>query len=438
MRSPTVLLQLPLYLRIAGAVLILLALVAIVAELETAETWFAADPAAAEIVAENAEEPETVYVAASPVELQLNASEAVLIDVDTDTVLYSHGSGEVRSLASLTKLVTMYVILDLVERGELSLEDRVTPVPEAYWTAMPARSSVLFLGVDQRIRIETLLLGLSIASGNDAAIALAYHVDGSVPRFAERMEEVFESLGASSYSFSEPSGIEAANRATASDFARFVSHYLRRFPDATPRFHEVPEMVFPTSDDYGGRLNPISLTHANRNLLLREYPAANGLKTGFTYSAGYSLAASAERDGRRIAAVILGVDAPNARIGSRLRTDDAVELFDYAFETYESLNPGHPELPPVKVRGGVQSTVPLAAFPPGMLIPRDSVSELSGTMQLSGDVVAPVRQGQVLGEIEYSVHGEPVAVVPVSAARDVEADRGIGPVIDRLAARAGL
>lgn len=438
MFSSPAFLRLPGSARILGAVLIQIALLAVVAELDVSRTWFASDPAATRLVDEDVEEPPAVYVAAPPVELELNASEAVLIDVDTDTVLYSHGSGEIRPLASLTKLVTMYVILDLVERGELTLDDRVVPVPQAYWTAMPARSSILFLGVDQHVRIETLLLGLSIASGNDAATALAYHVDGSVPPFAERMEGVFDALGMSSHSFSEPSGIESANRATASDFARFVSHYLRRFPEATQQFHDVPELVFPTSDDYGGRLNPVSITHSNRNRLLREYPAANGLKTGFTYSAGYNLAASAEREGRSIAAVILGVDAPNARTGSRLRTDDAIELFDYAFETYETLTPGHPELRPVNVRGGVQAAVPVVAFPPAMLLPRAAVSGLSGEVQLRDDIIAPVQQGQVLGEIEYSVHGESVVVIPVSAARAVGADRGFGPVLDRLAARAGL
>lgn len=419
----------------AGVVLVL---VIGLAQLDVSRAWFAADSESASIVTDRSFGIAPVFVPTEYNALRLHAREAVLIDVDTDTVLYSHGSGEIRSLASLTKLVTMYVVLDLVENGALSLDDRIEPVPDAFWNEMPARSSVLFLGVDQRVRIETLLLGLSIASGNDAATALAYHIDGSVPAFARRMEEALDELGLTTHSFVEPSGIDGRNRASAEDFARFVAQYLRRFPDAPERFHTVPSLVFPTLEDYAGRWNPVSVTHPNRNILIREYPDADGLKTGFTYSAGYSLAASARRGGRRVAAVVLGVDAPNARVGSRLRTDDAIALLDHAYDAYDVMTPGHPALDPVRVRGGEVSTVPVAVVPPEMILPRADVSLLSGELQLDSDIRAPVREGQIVGRIVYRLHGEDLADAPVFSQNEVRSATGILSLLDRAQAAFGL
>ncbi len=404
---------------------------------EFSRRWFSADTESVALVG-SASPPTFLYLPANPADLDLYAREAVLIDVDSNTILYSHGEGEVRSLASLTKLVTMYAILDLVENGDVSLDERVEPVPAAFWSAMPPRSSVLFLGVDQQVRIETLMLGLSIASGNDAATALAYHIDGSVPRFARRMETLLGDIGLESHSFSEPSGIEAANRATAADFARFVAHYLRRFPDAPARYHSVPSLTFPTADDYGNRWTPASIIHVNRNLLLRDYAYASGLKTGFTFSAGYNLAASAERDGRRIAAVILGVDAPNARIGSRRRTDDAITLFNHGFDSYVARTPRVPELQPVRVRGGENVEIVPQVIVPELLLPREDEAFLSSEVTVSRYVVAPVQEGQIIGEINYSVRGERVLTIPVFARDFVPAAAGPRAVVERFAARVGL
>ncbi len=417
---------------------VILLIVIGLAQMDISRVWFAADSESASIFADESFGVAPVFVPAEHDVPRLHAREAVLIDVDTGIVLYSHGSGEIRSLASLTKLVTMYVVLDLVENGTVSLDDRIEPVPEAFWNAMPARSSVLFLGVDQRVRIETLLLGLSIASGNDAATALAYHIDGSVPAFARRMEDVLDELGLTTHSFVEPSGIDRRNRAGAEDFARFVAQYLRRFPDAPDRFHTVPTLVFPTVEDYAGRWNPVSVTHHNRNLLIREYPDADGLKTGFTYSAGYSLAASARRGGRRVAAVVLGVDAPNARIGSRLRTDDAIALLDHAYDAYDVLTPGHPSLEPVRVRGGEVPTVPVSVVPPEMILPRADVSHLSGELQLDSDIRAPVRERQIVGRIVYRLYGEELAAVPVFSQNEVRASTGILSLLDRAQAALGM
>ena len=178
-------------------------------------------------------------------QLDIWAKSAILIDVSNGNVLYQKNADLIIPPASMTKLFAMYVVEEEVAAGRLSY-DQVIPLPTESWACnMPPHSSLMFLGKDQRVTLEELLLGLSICSGNDAAYALAYTVCGSMEEFVERMNRAARELGLKNTHFVESSGYSELNKTTAREMADFAGAYLRRHPESLHRFHSVLDFTYP-------------------------------------------------------------------------------------------------------------------------------------------------------------------------------------------------
>ena len=178
-------------------------------------------------------------------QLDVWAKAAILIDVSNGNILYEKNADEVIPPASMTKLFAMYVVEEEVAKGRLSYNQLVPLPPESWACNMPPHSSLMFLGKDQQVTLEELLLGLSICSGNDAAYALAYTVCGSMDEFVERMNLVAKELGLSHTHFVESSGYSEKNQTTAREMAAFAGIYLKRFPESIHRFHSVLSFTYP-------------------------------------------------------------------------------------------------------------------------------------------------------------------------------------------------
>lgn len=258
---------------------------------------------------------------------------ALLIDVSTGEEIYTENSEKIISPASLTKLITAYVVFDLLEKGDLDLHKRES-VPKAAWASQqPPRSSVMNLGPDQLVSIDELLQGLLVVSGNDAAIALALRVSGSIDKFVDRMNRTVSELGFHQMKFVDPAGIKAANKIEVREFSRFLVHYLERWPEALPRYHSLPSLLYPRRKNLLPGAEARGMVVYNTNRLVSTYSGCDGLKTGYLSSAGYHLVVTAKRGKRRLLALVLGVRASNAAQAIKLREEKAQELLDMGFNT---------------------------------------------------------------------------------------------------------
>ena len=280
------------------------------------------------------------------------AHSAALLDVTTGTVLYQKEGSQLWPPASLTKLITIFTALDAAESGDFSLHE-VQPVhPNAYHTSVPRGSSLMYLGPGQEVDGIDLLRGLAISSGNDAAVEVAMRTSGSVSVFCGQMNRVVHRLGFRQFYFEDPAGLSPANRVSAVGMARFSAALLQRWPWLTDELFSLREFTYPQPRHYPNGLQGGAIRQPNRNGLIYSYEGADGLKTGYIEESGYNLAATAERDGRRLIAVILGVQADSHHEGGRWREADAERLLDWGFREFRVVELTVPEVDPVTVWGG--------------------------------------------------------------------------------------
>jgi D-alanyl-D-alanine carboxypeptidase (penicillin-binding protein 5/6) len=277
---------------------------------------------------------------------------AVLMDAATGAVLYNKNGNDVISPASLTKLMTMHIALEEVAEGRASLNE-IVDLPRRSWAVnQPPRSSLMFLGAGQRVSLRELLLGLAVSSGNDAAVAVALRFAPDVESFAERMNREGRRLGMAGTLFVEPSGISEYNFTTAMEFASFCREYLALHPEALGDYHSVAEFAYPKAENVAEpyRTDPKTRVQRNRNILLGEVEGVDGLKTGYIDEAGYNIALTAEREGTRFVAVILG--APASPGGDHIRDEDGRTLLEWGFGSFKTLRTVSPPTEPARVWKG--------------------------------------------------------------------------------------
>jgi D-alanyl-D-alanine carboxypeptidase (penicillin-binding protein 5/6) len=328
---------------------------------------------------------------------QLPARAWVLVDADDGSVLAAHRASTSYSIASTTKLMTAYVA-----RRALDLDEQV--VAPAY-NALPAES-LLGLEAGERMRVRDLLYGMLLVSGNDAAVALADGAAGSVPAFVSRMNRTAKRLGLDDTSYANPIGLdEAGNYSSAQDLARLA--ILMRGDRLFRRIFDTPETVLQS----GVRPRDV----VNRNELLFSLPWVNGVKTGYTIDAGNVLVGSGNREGVELVSAVLGAPSESERDAA------TVELLDYGFSLYHRRSP---------VRKGEQLTsaalrwqddrLPLEATREVRLTVRRG-EEVSTRVDAPSEVEGPIDRGEPFGEATVLVDSEPVARVPLAAARSAPA-----------------
>jgi D-alanyl-D-alanine carboxypeptidase (penicillin-binding protein 5/6) len=337
-----------------------------------------------------AEEP----VAASLVLPKLDFKSHYLVDFTTDRVLAASGADVQLPPASLTKLMTAYVVFGALESGRIRLDDRAR-VSERAWRMGGTR---MFIEVNSDVRLEDLLRGLLVQSGNDAAVALAEHVAGSVDAFVAEMNAAAAALGMHGSVFRNPHGLPARGHyTTARDLALLAKAIIGEFPDFYSLYAE-------REFSYNG------IAQHNRNALLWRDPSVDGMKTGYTSSAGYCLVTSAARDGMRLIAVVLG--APSAR----LRNDGAQKLLEYGFANFETrkLYSAGQELDKSRVWGGELEYTGLGLTEDiYVTIPRGAYASLAASMDVMAELAAPLARGTRVGEVKISLAGAELVKSPV-------------------------
>jgi D-alanyl-D-alanine carboxypeptidase (penicillin-binding protein 5/6) len=338
----------------------------------------------------------------------------------TGTILYAKNMDEEIPPASLTKLMTIHLVLrEAAGRGVSLDEERELP-RESWAVNQPPRSSLMFIGPGQRASIRELLLGLAVPSGNDAAVAAALLFFPTVEDFTREMNREARALGLTKTRFTEPSGISEYNVTTAREFALFCREYLRLHPETLAELHSVREFAYPKPANVAEafRDRPHTIIQRNHNALLDRIDGVDGLKTGYIDEAGYHIALTAERGGTRFIAVVLG--APAEYGGDRIRDADGEKLLTWAFAHYKTLRPPAPVIPPARVWKGAANSLEL--FPgeaPECTALVSQGEALRWEIETRDPVIAPIAANAPLGTLVlYDTDGE-LRRIPLLAASEI-------------------
>ena len=333
---------------------------------------------------------------------EVGARAYILVDHFSGRVIAESHADDRMEPASLTKLMTSYVIFKALKEGRLKLTDPVT-ISEHAWRSEGSRT---FVQVGTQIPAEVLIKGMIIQSGNDATIALAERVGGTEPAFAQTMNEYGHRLGLKSTNFVNADGLPAANHyTTARDMATLANALLRDFPDLYPWF-SIHEYIWN------------NIKQQNRNGLLERDPSVDGMKTGHTDSAGYCLVTAAKRDGMRLVSVVLG--SPSIR--SREDASEALLNYGYNFfETAKVKSAGDTVLKPRVYKSSEEFATLGISNDIYLTIPRGQVASLKTTTRvLKEPLIAPIALHQPLGELTISdANGQVIANAPLVAFKAV-------------------
>lgn len=331
-----------------------------------------------------------------PAPPQLNADSYLLVDADSGTVLVDLEAGKRVAPASLTKLMTAYVVFHALRDDLISLEEEATVSRKAYRTP----GSRMFIEINSRVSVQDLLMGMIVQSGNDASVALAEHIAGSEEVFAEMMNRYAQELGMSGSHFQNATGLPGDNHySTARDMATLASALINDFPEYY-RWYSVREFTYN------------EITQRNRNRLLWRDPTVDGFKTGHTDAAGYCLVASAVRDDMRLISVVMG--SPSARV----RTDASQALLNYGFRFFEThrLFAAGDVVETARVWKGATEAAPLGVSRDLFVtIPRGTYDRLQPLIEMPATVIAPVDEGQTLGELRIELDDQLLAAMPLAA-----------------------
>ncbi|MCI6435184.1 MAG: D-alanyl-D-alanine carboxypeptidase [Clostridiales bacterium] len=344
-------------------------------------------------------------VRARAVNLDLNAKSALLMDVATGTVLYEKECHERLAPASVTKVMTMLLIMEAVDSGRIQLTDQVT----ASEAAAAKGGSQIYLKVGETMPVSDMLKSIAVSSANDCACAMAELLAGSESAFVEQMNQRAQELGMADTRFVNCTGLDDSpeakeHRTSAYDIALMSRELLKHHPD----IKKYTTIWMDTVRDGAFGLS-------NTNKLIRFYSGATGLKTGYTTGAGYCLSASAKREGMELIAVVMGCE------NSQKRTADCKALLDYGYANYSVVRPGLKEGRTVAVHLGKQTTVPVELVDRReILVDKAKRTSLSAKVELVQAVPAPVEKGQNLGTIKVYSDDKMLIQLPLVAAEAVE------------------
>lgn len=329
-----------------------------------------------------------------PAPPQVAAQAYILMDAATGKVLVEHNADQPLPPASLTKMMTAYVVSDEIERGKLT-ESELVLISDDAWRrgGTKSGSSTMFLDPRSEVPVIDLLKGVIIQSGNDASIALAQHLAGSESAFADVMNQYAKILGMENTHFVNATGWPVeGHTSTARDLSILARAVIQEHPE---HYALYAEKYF----SYNGINQP------NRNRLLHRDPSVDGLKTGHTEEAGFCLVTSAERDGMRLISTVLGTKSDEAR------TVESLKLLSYGFRYFQthSLYTADEELNNAKVWKGRANQISMGvAEDVTITIPRGSKDELKAEMLVDTQIEAPIEKGQSLGELVVSLEGEEI------------------------------
>ena len=344
---------------------------------------------------------------------KLNLSSYILIEASTNTVIAEFNSDNQIAPASMTKVMSGYVMADQIANGSISLDDKVLISEKAWKTG----GSKMFIEAGKRVSVKDLLSGIIIQSGNDATIAMAEYVAGSEEGFVDFMNAYASEMGLTNSLFQNSTGFSDPNHFTsAKDLAKLTQALINNFPDHYATYKE-KEFTFS------------GIRQLNRNKLLWRDDSVDGVKTGHTDSAGFCLISSAQRNDMRLIAVVAGSESENERLTASQR------LLEYGFRFYatQKLVSQEIKVTTAKVWGGKTNEVALGSTKDIYLtLPRSEFKNIKANYQFNNNLQAPIKIGQMIGSIEFTSNDRVVLSAPLVAIETIEAKGFFGMLWSRL------
>ncbi len=330
------------------------------------------------------------------------AKSVILIEAETGKILYEYEADIRLAPASVTKIMTILLVAEELDKGTIKLTDTI----QVSDNASHMGGSQVYLKAGEEMSVEDLLKSVIIASANDAATVLAEHISGSVEGFVERMNKRASELGMTNTVFENPTGLDDStvdHKTTARDISLMSRELMKH------------KLILNYTTIWMDTIRNGEFGLTNTNRLIRFYSGANGLKTGSTSKAGFCISAAAKRDGMQLIAVIMG--APNRDI----RNEIAKKLLDYGFANYKYLNYEAAEGEPVKVLGGVSNSCKLICEKFDIVLDKSQAAKgVEKVINLPESLSAPIKTGDVVGSIDYKVGGEVIGSSRIFAAENVE------------------
>ena len=385
-------------------------------------------------------------------DLDVWAGSAICIDASNGCVLYEKNADEIIPPASIAKLFVMYIVFKDVAAGKVSLEDLVSP-PEKSWAInMPSDASLMFLGQGHIVTLRELLKGLAVASGNDAALAVASHISGSTQAFVDRMNEECQALGLEHTHFVEPSGYDEHNLTTARELAAFCREYVTKFPQSVEEFHSAPSIRYPLEKNlpsWQKKLgNDTAIFQKNTNPLLGLMEGCDGIKTGFIYESRYNLALTAKRNGVRFISITMKGTGVGSKQGNAGRVHDGTEMMEWAFDSFADFDPSQkfPQSYPVaslavKSKNGKYVNL-IPAWTTKITVPHlygstvfVDVENVAARANVPKYIYGEVKAGQPYGQIQYMLGDVVLETVPLIADRNMEEASFAGKILGSLIAQ---
>lgn len=346
--------------------------------------------------------------------LELAAKSALLMEASTGKVLFEKASHEALPPASVTKIMTMLLVMEALDCGQYTLDDMVSVSA----LAASMGGSQVFLEENEQMSVHDMLKAVAVASGNDAAVALAEFTAGSHEGFVSKMNQRAKELGMNDTTFINCNGLDEAGHVTSAHDIALMSKELMRHPK-----------IFEYTTIWMDSLRDGAFGLVNTNKLIRFYQGATGLKTGSTSVAGFCISATAKRDNMDLIAVVMG--APT----SKERFADATKMLDYGFANYGICSSlvSEDELSPIAVKKGIEDTVEIGlAEGFSLLMEKSKIANMEKTITLPDHIEAPVRAGHKVGEVEFFSEGKSVGKCDIVAQRDIKAENPWG-MIKRIA-----
>jgi serine-type D-Ala-D-Ala carboxypeptidase (penicillin-binding protein 5/6) len=332
----------------------------------------------------------------------------LLVDMTANQVLAEREADAPAEPASLTKLMTAYLVFTALRDKKLTLEQRL-PVSERAWAERKGGGSLMFIDTKMTPTVEELLKGMIVQSGNDASVALAEGVGGTLDNFVAMMNRQAQAWGLKNTSFKNATGLtEAGHRSTARDLAAIAQHIIRDFSDRYP-YYSIREYSFN------------GIRQGNRNLLLGRDPTVDGMKTGFTDAAGYCLIASAQRDfpngKRRLLSVVMGADSMQGR------ANESQKLLNWGYTAFDAVRLFEADKAVATVpvwKGQANEARLVSEGTVYVAVPKGEGDRLKTSIERTDPLVAPLAKGQRVGTLKVTTAGgAPVAALPLVVADDV-------------------
>lgn len=335
-----------------------------------------------------------------------NASSAILIERDTGSVLFDKNADEKLPPASMTKIMTMILVMEALHKGKINMKDKVRT--SEYAASMGG--SQIFLEAGEEMTVEEMLKGVALASGNDASVALGEHIAGTNDAFVKQMNEKAEQLGLKNTNFENATGLPGKEHySTARDMALMAKELLK---------YEQITKYTGKYEDYLRENTEKKFWLVNTNKLVKFYPGVDGLKTGYTHEAKYCLTATAKKNDMRVIAVVMG--APT----TKERNAQVTQMLDYAFANYETqkLYERQQMIDEVEVHKGVSKTVQMATSEPISILMKkgEKKLKLKTEIKIKKNINMPIEKGDRLGTLVVKNNGKTVTESPLVASENVQ------------------